>query len=263
MNILVAIKPVIDPTRPVSFFDSECVAGGPWGASGDGQTVERTLINPFDEIALEAAIRWRETGEAAQVTVVTVGPVAWESDLHTALAMGADRAFRIEAPADLEPLLVAHSLAALAREERIDLLLTGRQAVDAAHNQTGEMTAALLGWGQVSHAIHIVCQAGEAIVLREVEEGLERWAVPLPAVITVEWRLNGIHETGGPRYASLPNIMRARRKPLERLSPDRWGLTRTPHLSCLAITPPSPRPPGRQVQSVADLLTALQWDKGS
>ena len=261
MNILVAIKPVIDPTRPVTFFDSEDMANGPWRASENDRAIEQTLINPFDEIALEAAIRWRETGDAALVTVITVGPLAWESYLHTALAMGADRAFRVEAPADLEPLLVAHCLAGLAREDGTDLLFTGRQAVDTAHNQTGEMTAALLGWGQVSHAIHVTHQAGEAVVLREVENGLERWAVTLPAVITVEWRLNGIHETGGPRYASLPNIMKARRKPLERLSPDRWGKTLTPHLSCLAITPPPPRPPGKQLQSVADLLTALQWDR--
>ncbi|MBF0461776.1 MAG: electron transfer flavoprotein subunit beta/FixA family protein [Magnetococcales bacterium] len=253
MNILVAIKPVVDPDRPVHFVPMD----DPWPTADASRMTEQTLLNPFDEMALEAAIRFRETGVASQVTVVTVGPLAWEDYLRTALAMGADRAFRVDAPAGWEPLSVAHCLAALAQEESVDLLLTGRQAVDAGHNQTGPMTAALLGWGQVTHAVQILLQAGEAVVLRETERGLERWAVQLPAVITVEWRLNAIHETGGPRYASLPNIMRARRKPLTCLSPDRWGLVLTPHLQCLALQPPPLRPVGQRLQTVDALRAAL------
>ncbi|MBF0400095.1 MAG: electron transfer flavoprotein subunit beta/FixA family protein [Magnetococcales bacterium] len=259
MNILVALKPVLDPTRPVHFFTPDSVTDAPWPAPHAGQQMdEQSLINPFDEIALEAAIRWRESGIASQVTVITVGPSAWEAYLRTALAMGADRAVRIEAPAALEPFAVAQSLAAFVKEAGTELLLTGRQAVDAGYNQTGEMTAALLGWGAVSHATRIEFQDREAVVLRGVENGLERWAVKLPAVITVEWSLNAIHTTGGPRYASLPNIMKARRKPLDQLSPDRWGVHFTPRLHHLALQPPAPRPAGKPLRSVAELLDVLQ-----
>ncbi len=256
MNILVALKPVVDPARPVHFFatDGSIADTPPCPSTGS----EPTLLNPFDEIALEAAIRFRENGVATQVTVITIGPLAWEGHLRTALAMGADRALRVEAPAGLEPLSVAKCLAAAARREGIDLLLTGRQAVDEGHNQTGQMTAALLGWGEVTEATQIAIQPGEVVVLREVESGLEQWTVPLPAVITVEWRLNAIHETGGPRYASLPNIMKARRKPLEQIAPDQWGLVLRPQMQCLARHPPLARPPGQRLQTVDALLTALR-----
>ena len=261
MNILVALKPVVDSSQPVRFFaaDETVDMGLPFAIADANHLDEPTLLNPFDEVALEAAIRFREEGLASQVTVITVGPVAWEEYLRTALAMGADRALRVEACAGLEPLSVAKCLAATAQEEATDLLLTGRQAVDTDHAQTGAMTAALLGWGQLTCATEICLQPGEAWVLRAVEEGMERWAVGLPAVITVEWHLNAIQETGGPRYASLPNIMRARRKPLELLSPHRWGLLLTPRIRCLALQPPPARPAGRPLQTVEALLTALHW----
>lgn len=252
MNILVALKPIIDPARPPTFF-----SGPPLPPDFD-RAVEQTLLNPFDEIALEAAIRFQEAGLATQVTVVTVGPLAWEAFLRTALAMGADRALRVEAPPDLEPLSVAKRLATIATEENATLLLTGRQAMDTDHNQTGQMTAALLQWGQVTHAIQIVLQPEAALVLREGENGMERWRVSLPAVITVDWRLNGIHETGGPRYASLPNIMKARRKPLERIPADRWAMTLPPHTTSLSCQPPPLRPPGQRFQAVSPLLEALR-----
>ncbi|MEO5339286.1 MAG: electron transfer flavoprotein subunit beta/FixA family protein [Magnetococcus sp. MYC-9] len=259
MNILVAIKPVVDPDRPVCFAEGDvCGHGvGPWSSPGGTSLGVATLLNPFDEVALEAAIRFREAGVASQVTVVTVGPPVWEEHLRTALAMGADRALRVEADAGLEPLSVAKCLAAAARHEEADLLLTGRQGVDADHGQTGVMTAALLGWGQLTCATRIDLQTGEVWVVRETKEGAERWAVPLPAVITVDWCLNGIQEDGGPRYASLPNIMKARRKPLERFSPDHWGLPLTPRLHCLAVQPPAIRPPGRALQSVEALGEVL------
>ncbi|MEO5350804.1 MAG: electron transfer flavoprotein subunit beta/FixA family protein, partial [Magnetococcus sp. YQC-3] len=259
MNILVALKPVVDPTRPPAYFTERERAG--WDAAGAATPEsypEKTLLNPFDEIALEAALRFQEAGLASRVTVVSVGPAEWEGFLRTALAMGAERALRVEAPPDLEPLAVAQALAAVAIAEQSDLLLTGRQAVDADHNQTGQMTAALLQWGQVTHAIQIALQAGAAEVLREGDRGLEHWSVPLPAVITVDWRLNGIHETGGPRYASLPNIMQARRKPLLLLSPDQLGVTFTRQITPIACLPPTPPPPpGRRVQRVNELLAAL------
>lgn len=245
------------------------------------QLADNTL-NPFDEIALEAALRFRDAPEslpwcdAVQITVLSVGPETWEDGLRTALAMGADRAVRVEAPTDLEPLLVAKCLAALARKENVDLILTGRQSVDEDHHQTGQMIAALLGWGQATCAAEIGFQPSpvehnedlthlpptkhpaEAIVLREVEGGLERWALPLPAVITADLRLNAIHETGGPRYASLPNIMKARRKPLERLTPAMLGVEMTPRSRCLALRPPPARPPGKRVETVQELARTLR-----
>ncbi|MBF0162093.1 MAG: electron transfer flavoprotein subunit beta/FixA family protein, partial [Magnetococcales bacterium] len=230
----------------------------PWAASEGECLAERTLLNPFDEVALEAALRFRESGLARQVTVVTVGPVAWEEFLRTALAMGADRALRVEGCAGLEPLWVARSLAAVAQEEESRLLLTGRQAVDNDHGQTGAMAAALLGWGHISCATELVLHPDEAWVRRLEATGVAQWAVPLPAVISVEWNLNGIQESGGPRYASLPNIMKARRKPLEPLSPDRWGLSLTPRSRCLALHPPAARPAGRPLASVEELVAFLR-----
>ena len=250
--------------------------------------VAEASINPFDEIALEAALRFRESPASLAgqrgcdsashiITVVSVGPMDWENSLRTALAMGADQAIRIEAPIDLEPLLVAKCLASLATREGVDLILTGRQSVDGDHNQTGQMTAALLGWGQATCAVDIQFflevsrhetngkhetsgsgHKGEAIVLREVDNGRERWAVPLPAVITVDLRLNAIHETGGPRYASLPNIMRARRKPLRQISPVTLGVSLVPKLHCLAYQQPAMRPPGKRLQTVDELVWELQ-----
>ncbi|MEO5362945.1 MAG: electron transfer flavoprotein subunit beta/FixA family protein [Magnetococcus sp. DMHC-8] len=257
MNVLVAIKPVIDPARPVRFFATDSQADAPASSTGFDDASDPTMLNPFDEIALEAAIRLQESGMVTRVLVVTVGPAAWEETLRTALAMGADRALRVEAPAHLQPLSVARCLAAVAREEQVDLLLTGRQAVDSDHNQTGQMTAALLGWGQITQATQLTIQSGEALVTRAVANGLEQWAVRLPAVITVDWHLNAIPATGGPRYASLPNILKARRKPLERLSPDRWALAWTPHQHTLALQPPAARPPGQRLQTVQALQTAL------
>ena len=222
------------------------------------QRVDGT-VNPFDEIALEAALRMEER----EIIVISVGPVDWENSLRTALAMGADQAIRVEAPENLEPLWVAHCLAVVARREGVDLILCGRQAVDEDHHQTGQMTAALLGWGQATCAVelgfrpHETGSRGEAIVLREVDGGLERWAVPLPAVITADLRLNAIHATGGPRYASLPNIMRARRKPLTQLSPEMLGISLTANVRCLALHPSPQRPPGKRVYSVRELVATL------
>ena len=231
--------------------------------------VTEDVINPFDEVALEAAIRSCEipgffaADVTRQVIVITVGPMDWENSLRTALAMGAGRAIRIEAPADLEPLLVAQCLSAFTRKEGADLILTGRQSIDGDHNQTGQMTAALLGWGQATCVSELKIQKTasndhEAIVQREVEGGLERWAVPLPAVMTVDLRLNAIHETGGVRYASLPNIMRARRKPLERISPALLGVSLAPKSHCLVLRQPAVRPPGKRLKTVEALISELQ-----
>lgn len=227
-------------------------------------------LNPFDEIALEAALRLRDTPaafglEAVQaVSVVSIGPNVWEEGLRTALAMGADRGIRVEAEAGLEPLSVARCLAAVVTQEGGHLLLTGRQSVDGDHNQTGQMAAALLGWGQATCAAELTFATAptgngrEAIVVREVDHGLERWAVSLPAVITVDVRLNGIHETGGPRYASLPNIMRARRKPLHLYSPASLGVDLIPTVRTMARHPPHPRPPGKRLHTMEALVEELR-----
>ncbi len=244
MNILVAVKIVPDPTTPVRHL--------PDGSGVDLDGVKREL-NPFDEIALEAAIRLREAGLAERVLAVSVGPPTWEAGLRTALALGADRAVRIEADADPEPLSVAKCLAALARRETPRLLLTGRQSVDGDHNQTGQMTAALLGWAQATCASKIDLEPGNPriIVTREVDGGLERWSLRLPAVITVDLRLNT------PRYASLPNIMKARRKPIETVQPEALGAPLEPQLTLRTIAEPPRRPPGIQVPDAAALATEL------
>ena len=244
MNILVPVKTVPDPAVPVRLR--------PDGSGVDLDDV-KTVLNPFDEIALEAAIRLRESGDARQVTAVSVGPEAWEAGLRTALAMGADRGLRVAAAPGLEPLPVARCLAALARREAPGLLIFGRQSVDGDHNQTGQMTAALLGWAVATCASELAMAGdGEVRVVREVDGGLERWTVRLPAVVTVDLRLNT------PRYASLPNIMKARRIPLERVTPAQLGVISPPQLTIRAVGEPPRRPPGVRVADVAALAVELR-----
>ncbi|MBF0626884.1 MAG: electron transfer flavoprotein subunit beta/FixA family protein [Magnetococcales bacterium] len=244
MIVLVAIKQIPDPAVVVR-------------VRGDGQGVEleeaRPVANPLDDNALEAALQLRESGAARTVIAVSVGPAAWEGTLRTALAMGADRAVRVDAPDPLDPLPTARLLAAVAVREGASLLLTGRQAVDRDQGQVGILVAGLLGWGQAAFACGLVVdEAGRMRVTREVEGGQEAVVLPLPGVITVDPRLNT------PRYASLPAIMRARAKPVERLAVAALGVELSSGLEWLEWLPPTPRNPGVRVRNVSELVAGLR-----
>ncbi|MEO5331235.1 MAG: electron transfer flavoprotein subunit beta/FixA family protein [Magnetococcus sp. YQC-5] len=246
MRVVVAVKQVPDPMAPVR-------------VRRDGGGVEiqgaRPILNPFDAIALEAALRLRETGCAAEVIAVTVGPLEWEGTLRTALAMGADRAIRVEwggEASSLAPLSCAGLLAALVRRESAGLVITGRQSVDCDHGQVGPMIAGLLGWGQAAFAIELRIENGQVIVKREVDGGQETVGLDLPAVITADLRLNT------PRYASLPGIMRARNKPVEQIDPAILGVSLASHVVQLGVLAPEPRKPGIRVLDVAELATRMQ-----
>ncbi|MEO5376783.1 MAG: electron transfer flavoprotein subunit beta/FixA family protein [Magnetococcus sp. DMHC-6] len=245
MKILVPLKQVPDPAAPLRI-------------QGDGLGIDLqgvgTLLNPFDAIALEAAVRLREAGISTEVVVVSVGPESWLDTLRTALALGADRALLVETNAPLlEPLPIANCLKKICTLEQPRLVLAGRQSIDSDHIQTGPMLAALLGWGQATFANHIELSSSalEIIVTRDIEEGWERVALRLPAVITVDLRLNE------PRYASLPNILQARKKPLQRLLAADLGVDLTPRWEMINITAPPCRPPGLRVKNGQELAQRL------
>jgi electron transfer flavoprotein beta subunit len=242
-RIIVGIKRVVDANVRVRVK-----------ADGSGMDIAGVAmaINPFCEIALEEAIRLREAGRADEVIAVTIGPPQAQESLRAALALGADRALRIDAPVEIEPLAVAKLLRAVVEREGADLVLLGKQSIDGDNNQTGQMLAGMLGWGQATFASKIECGAGEVTVTREVDNGLEVLALKLPAVITADLRLNT------PRYASLPNIMKARKKPLEELPADRFGIDLTPRVTVLALAPPAMRQRGRMLASVDELVEALK-----
>ncbi|MBF0097981.1 MAG: electron transfer flavoprotein subunit beta/FixA family protein [Magnetococcales bacterium] len=247
MNILVALKPVRDPAQPFAL----CATAAP-------EWPEPTQLNPLDTLALEAALRLREAGQAQRVMVITVGPVRWENHLRTALAMGADEAIVLQSDGEWSPLLVAKGLAAAAQRFAVDLLLCGRQTVDRNHNQTGVMAAALLAWGQMTQATALQVRGDALHVEREVEGAREGWLLPLPAVVTVDWGLNGIEQSGGVRYASLPNLVKARRKPLLRVVPSEWQLCEKSQVHLRAWQLPEARAGGRRVASLAELLAGLR-----
>jgi electron transfer flavoprotein beta subunit len=217
-------------------------------------------MNPFDEIAVEEAIRLKEKGIATEIVVVSIGVAKAQETLRTALAMGADRAILIEAAADvhqdIEPLAVAKLLAAVAREEAPGLILTGKQAIDNDMNATGQMLAALLGWAQATFASRVEIADGAATVTREVDGGLQTIRVQLPAIVTVDLRLNE------PRYASLPNIMKAKTKPLAMKTPADFGVDVTPRLTVVRTVEPSVRKAGVMVKSVDELVAKLRDEAG-
>jgi electron transfer flavoprotein beta subunit len=217
-------------------------------------------MNPFDEIAVEEAIRLKEKGIATEVIVVSIGVKQAQETLRTALAMGADRAILIEATADvqtdIEPLAVAKLLAAVVAEEAPGLVLCGKQAIDNDMNATGQMLSALLGWSQGTFISELAVADGKATVTREVDGGLQSIAVTLPAVLTVDLRLND------PRYASLPNIMKAKAKPLAVKTPADYGVDVSPRLSVLKTVEPAGRKAGVKVGSVAELIAKLKDEAG-
>jgi electron transfer flavoprotein beta subunit len=251
MKVLVPVKRVIDYNVKVR-------------VKADGSGVDlanvKMSMNPFDEIAVEEAIRLKEKGIATEVIVVSIGVKQAQETLRTALAMGADRAILIEATADvqtdIEPLAVAKLLAAVVAEEAPGLVLCGKQAIDNDMNATGQMLSALLGWSQGTFISELAVADGKATVTREVDGGLQSIAVTLPAVLTVDLRLND------PRYASLPNIMKAKAKPLALKTPADYGVDVSPRLTVLKTVEPAGRKAGVKVGSVAELIAKLKDEAG-
>ena len=247
MKILVAVKRVIDANIKVR-------------VRHDGSGVEtanvKMAMNPFCEIAVEEAVRMAEQGVADEVVLVSAGPGPAKETLRTGLAMGADRAIHIVTEETLEPLAVAKLLAAVAAREDPGMILLGKQAIDDDCNQTGQMLAALLGWSQGTFASKIVIDGDTATVTREVDAGLETVALTMPAVVTTDLRLNE------PRYATLPNIMKAKKKSIDPLTPDELGVDITPRLEVLRVEEPPARAAGIKLETAAELVDKLVNEAG-
>jgi electron transfer flavoprotein beta subunit len=243
MKVLVATKRVVDSNVRVR-------------VKADGSGVElanvKMSINPFDEIALEEAVRLREAGVATEVIAVSCGGASCNETLRTALALGADRGILIESDAELQPLAVAKLLKALAQQERVQLVILGKQAIDDDSNQVGQMLAGLLGWPQATFASKLGISAGKATVTREIDGGLETLELNLPAVISADLRLNT------PRYATLPNIIKAKKKPLETMKPEALGVDVAPRFKVLKMADPPKRQAGMKLASAAELVDRLK-----
>src|SRR5579872_4690500 len=247
MKILVPVKRAIDKDVKIR-------------VKADGSGVElgnvKMSMNPFDEIAVEEALRLREAGKASEIIAVSIGPQQAAETIRTALAMGADRGILVKADGPVEPLAVAKILKAIVAEETPGLVITGKQAIDSDANQTGQMLAALLGWGQGTFAHKLELTDSSATIQREIDGGLQTVTVKLPAVMTTDLRLNE------PRYASLPNIMKAKKKPIEEKTPADYGVDITPRLKVLKVTEPAKRSGGIKVKSVSELLDKLKNEAG-
>ncbi|AHB47524.1 electron transfer flavoprotein subunit beta [Hyphomicrobium nitrativorans NL23] len=249
MKLLVAVKRVVDYAVKIR-------------VKADGSGIElanvKMSMNPFDEIAVEEAVRLKESGTATEVVAVTIGPAKSQETLRTALAIGADRAIHIETPADaeIEPLAVAKLLKAVVEAEKPDLVVLGKQAIDDDCNQTGQMLAALLGWPQGTFASKVAPEGGAVAVTREIDGGLETVKLNLPAIVTTDLRLNE------PRYPSLPNIMKAKKKPLDVKKPDEFGVDIAPRLKVLKTAEPPARKGGVKVADVAELVHRLKTEAG-
>ncbi|NSY46391.1 electron transfer flavoprotein subunit beta/FixA family protein (plasmid) [Agrobacterium tumefaciens] len=245
MKILVTVKRVVDYNVKIR-------------VKSDGTGVElanvKMSMNPFDEISVEEALRLKEAGKAEEVVVVSIGPAKAEETVRTALAMGADRAILIETDETVEPLAVAKLLKGVVDAETPDLVILGKQAIDDDSNQTGQMLAALLGWGQGTFASKVEIADGSVAVTREVDGGLQTVSLKLPAIVTTDLRLNE------PRYASLPNIMKAKKKPLDKKTPADLGVDIAPRLKVLKTEEPAGRKAGVKVGSVAELVSKLKAD---
>ncbi len=243
MKLLVPVKRVIDfNVKPRVKAD---------GTGIDLANVKMSM-NPFDEIAVEEAIRLKEKGVATEIVAVSIGPAKAQETLRTALAMGADRAILVQTDVEVEPLAVAKILKKIADEEQPGMIILGKQAIDDDSNQTGQMLAALLGWGQGTFASKVEVNGQEVSVTREVDGGLETVKLKLPAVVTTDLRLNE------PRYASLPNIMKAKSKPLATKSPDDYGVDVAPRIQTLKVSEPPKRSAGIKVGSVDELIDKIR-----
>ena len=244
MKVLVAVKRVIDFNVKIRVKADQ---------TGVETANVKMSMNPFDEIAIEEGVRLREAGTASELVVVSLGVEQCRETLRTALAMGADRGILVHTDAELQPLAVAKLLKALIERESPDLVIVGKQAIDGDYNQTGQMLAALLGWPQGTFASKIVLgAAGWAEVTREVDGGLETLSLKLPAVVTTDLRLNE------PRYASLPNIMKAKKKTIDTVTPEDLGVDVAPRLVTLKVEEPAKRQAGVIVDSIADLVHRLR-----
>jgi electron transfer flavoprotein beta subunit len=243
MKILVGVKRVIDYNVKVR-------------VKADGTGVEtanvKMSMNPFDEIGVEEAVRLKEKGIATEIVAVSMGPAAAQETIRTALAMGADRGILVQTDAELQPLAVAKLFKALVAKESPQLVILGKQAIDDDCNQTGQMLAAMLGWAQGTFASKVAPADGRLEVTREVDGGLETLSIAMPAVVTTDLRLNE------PRYASLPNIMKAKKKPIETLTPDALGVDPAPRLVTLKVAEPAKRLAGVKVKDVAELVDKLK-----
>jgi electron transfer flavoprotein beta subunit len=243
MKVLVPVKRVVD-------FNVK-VRVKPDGSGVDTANVKMSM-NPFDEIAVEEAVRLKEKSIATEIVAITCGITACQETLRTALALGADRAILVETGVDLQPLAVAKLLKAIVDRESPKLVILGKQAIDDDANQVGQMLAALLGWPQATFASKVDIADGRATVKREIDGGLETLEMNLPAVITTDLRLNE------PRYATLPNIMKAKKKPLEVIKPDALGVDVTPRLVTLKVVEPPKRKGGGKVADVKELVSKLR-----
>jgi electron transfer flavoprotein beta subunit len=243
MKVLVPVKRVVDYNVKVRVKSD--------GSGVDIANVKMSM-NPFDEIAVEEAMRLKEAGKATEVVAVSCGVTQCQETLRTAMAIGADRAVLIETDVELQPLAVAKLLKALADKEQPQLIILGKQAIDDDCNQTGQMLAALLGWPQATFASKVVIEDGKAIVTREVDGGLETVSLSLPAIVTTDLRLNE------PRYVTLPNIMKAKKKTLDVLTPDALGVDVAPRLKTVKVSEPAKRSAGVMVPDVAALVAKLK-----
>jgi electron transfer flavoprotein beta subunit len=244
MKVLVAVKRVVDYNVKIR-------------VKADGTGVETTNVkmsmNPFDEIGVEEAVRLKEAGKATEIIAVSLGVPQVQETIRTALAMGADRGIHVQTDVELQPLAVAKLLKAVVEKEKPEICILGKQAIDDDANQTGQMLSALLGWSQACFASKLVLNGdGNANVTREVDGGLETITVKLPLVLTTDLRLNE------PRYASLPNIMKAKKKPIEVLTPEQLGVDPSPRLKILKVAEPPKRQAGVKVKSVAELVEKLR-----
>jgi electron transfer flavoprotein beta subunit len=243
MKVLVPVKRVVDYNVKVRVKSD--------GTGVDIANVKMSM-NPFDEIAVEEAVRLREAGKVAEVVAVSAGVTQCQETLRTAMAIGADRGILVDTTEELQPLAVAKLLKAIADKEQPQLIILGKQAIDDDSNQTGQMLAALLGWGQATFASRIELEDGKVSVTREVDGGLETVALRLPAIVTTDLRLNE------PRYVTLPNIMKAKKKPLETITPAEIGVDIAPRLKTLNVAEPPKRAAGIMVRDVAELVSRLR-----
>ncbi|MBT5518433.1 MAG: electron transfer flavoprotein subunit beta/FixA family protein [Rhodobiaceae bacterium] len=247
MKILVPVKRVVDYNVKIRVKPDQ---------SGVDLANVKMSMNPFCEIAIEEAVRMQEAGTATEIVVVSIGPAQTQETIRTALAMGADRGILVKTEDDMEPLGIAKVLKAVVEEEKPDMVILGKQAIDGDNNQTGQMLAALLGWSQGTFASELGVDGDKLNITREIDGGLQSLKISLPAIVTTDLRLNE------PRYASLPNIMKAKKKPIDEKDLADYGVDAAPRLEIVKVTEPAEREAGVKVETVADLVDKLKNEAG-
>jgi len=247
MKILVPVKRVVDYNVKIRVKPDQ---------SGVDLANVKMSMNPFCEIAIEEAVRMQEAGTATEIVVVSIGPAQTQETIRTALAMGADRGILVKTEDDMEPLGIAKVLKAVVEEEKPDMVILGKQAIDGDNNQTGQMLAALLGWSQGTFASELGVDGDKLNITREIDGGLQSLKISLPAIVTTDLRLNE------PRYASLPNIMKAKKKPIDEKNLADFGVDAAPRLEIVKVAEPAEREAGVKVETVADLVDKLKNEAG-